>query len=166
MLRAGKHTIGNDEFYLATLVRWYKPDVVVELGTGNGAMAARVMHVLPQHGVLFCVNWPNPPSGDNPARYLEPWFGDPRLTIIYGDTRDSKVVDYIPYGIDILHIDSTHEAKCIAKEWELYIPKLADNAIIVVDDLNHNDMMIFWDTIYGDKEVVYNGRVGILRYKR
>ena len=68
--------------------------------------------------------------------------------------------------IDILHIDSTHEAACAFEEWKLYRPKLADSAVVVVDDLDHNDMMDFWNLIYGQKEVVYGGRIGILRYKR
>lgn len=155
------------EFYLADLVEQLNPRLVVELGTGDGASAAGVMMVLPSDGRLFCVNWPNPPSGDNPWRYLAPWAWDKRhLVLIFGDTRDPNVVVQVPGGIELLHIDSTHTDECASEEWRLYEPKLADRAVVVVDDLDHNDMAAFWRRLVGKKEVVSDGRIGVLRYER
>ena len=154
------------EFYLADMVRQYRPRVVVELGVGDGAMAERVMTELAPDGRFVGVNWPSPPSGDRPERFLYPWLGDPRLTIIYGDTRDPEVVKQVPDGIELLHVDSTHTAECASEEWRLYAPKLARGAVVVFDDLNHNDMRQFWDglCVLGSmKQTILGGRVGILR---
>lgn len=157
---------GGMEFSLARMVLELQPKLIVELGVGDGATAVQVMNALAADGRLIGINWPNPPSGDNPSRYLGPWLDDQRLTILYGDTRDAWVVASVPDGIELLHIDSTHSLACISDEWRLYEPKLANKATVVIDDLDVNDMRVFWDRLTGDKEVVYDGRVGILRYKR
>lgn len=138
--------------------------LIVELGTGDGFTAAAIMQVLAPDAKLICINWPNPPSGDNPRRYLNPWVDDPRLIMLFGDTREISWA--VPNGIDLLHIDSTHTNECAQEEWRLYQPKLAPNAIVVVDDLDHNDMQVFWDSLQGNKEVIYEGRIGVLRYGR
>ena len=152
------------EFSLADLVRQLRPKLVVELGTGDGMTGAAIMGALLDGARFITVNWPNPPSGDNPARYLGPWLFDQRLTQLWGDTRD--VSHLVPDGIDLLFIDSTHERGCAEAEWNLYRPKLKDGAVVVVDDLHHNDMLEFWDDLPGyDKRVVNDGRIGILRHK-
>lgn len=151
----------TEEFSLPKLIQWLQPKVVVELGTGDGATANRIMTVLPSYGRLVCINWPNPPSGDNPQRYLAPWLNDTRLMLICGDTRDTEISERVPNNIDVLHIDSTHTYECASVEWELYRPKMRDGGTVVVDDLDHNDMNIFWGELPYEKTVVNNGRVGM-----
>lgn len=151
---------------LAGLVSRIRPKTIVELGAGDGAAAASILLVLPEHSTLTTINWPNPPSGDNPHRYLAKWIDDARLTLLFGDTRDPEVVARVPDSIDLLHIDSTHTRECADAEWRLYEPKLADFAVVVVDDLNHNDMMDFWNSLRGSKTTSENGVVGIMEYRR
>lgn len=150
---------------LAVMVAQLLPRRIVELGTGDGYTAARLMLILPEGGTLTCVNWPNPPSGDRPWRYLEPWRADPRLDMVFGDTRDPAVVARAPDDIDFLIIDSTHTAECAAEEWRLYRPKLAEGATVVCDDIDHNDMRSFWDALPYDKREYRNNTVGVFRYE-
>lgn len=154
------------DFDIVYLVQALGPRIVVELGTGDGVAASRIIEVMRPDSCLVTINWPSPPSGDNPDRYLWKWLGDPRLTLIYGDTRDPKVAAMVPNNIDLLYVDSTHTAECATEEWRLYKPKLADTAVVVFDDLDHNDMAVFWRGLVGEKETVRCGRVGILRYRR
>lgn len=153
-----------EEVSLADLVAKLKPRLVVELGTGDGYTASAVMSALPEDGRLITVNWPNPPSGDNPWRYLERWMNDSRLTLIFGDTRDREVIALVPDNIDILYIDSTHEYACAALEWDLYRPKLRAGAVVLVDDLNHNDMHKFWNELPYEKIELRHGEQGMFTY--
>lgn len=139
---------------------------IVELGCGDGMSASEVMRVLGDYGHLTCVNWPNPPSGDDPRRYLTPWLSDPRLRLVFGDTCDQELADTVPDCIDLLYIDSTHTRECAEAEWRLWRPKLAARATVIIDDLDHNDMMDFWGLLHYDKQVVTDGRVGIVHYER
>lgn len=142
-----------------------QPRRVVELGTGDGMTAAEVMRVLPHGSTLTCVNWPNPPSGDDPRRYLDPFWNDVRLSVLFGDTRDPAIAAQVPDGIDLLSIDSTHEAACAAAEWELWRPKLADVALVVFDDLDHHDMRGFWQSLPYPRREARDGKAGIMLYR-
>lgn len=154
------------EWNLAHMIAHLQPRIIVELGTGDGATAANIMLSLPDGASLTTINWPNPPSGDNPHRYLAPWIGDPRLMLLFGDTRDPQVAARVPNNIGLLHIDSTHTRECAEAEWKLYEPKLAKVSVVVVDDLDHNDMMEFWDSLPSDRTIVRDGRVGIMRHQK
>lgn len=149
---------------LKLLVAIKRPRRVVELGTGDGFTASEVMGILPQGSTYTTINWPNPPSGDNPWRYLEQWQRDQRLIVISGDTRDPWVSSRVQDGIDLLYIDSTHEYECIKEEWKIYSKKLVHGATVVVDDLNHNDMMRFWEEVPFYKAVL-DGRIGVFSYE-
>lgn len=154
----------RDEFYLPDLVARLRPGLMVELGTGDGSTAARVMAVLPAEGRLVTINWPNPPSGDNPERYLAPWLADPRLRLIRGDTREQAHL-FEDGAIDILFIDSTHTNECARTEWDLYRPRMKPGAWVAVDDLDHGDMMAFWDRLpYPRRVVLRDGTLGVFRY--
>jgi predicted O-methyltransferase YrrM len=172
LVRAGDDTCQTWR-YFAKLVRRLAPRRVVELGTGTGRTASQIMVSLPPGSSFTTINWPNPPSGDNVGIELKPWEADSRLTLILGDTRDAAVVaQVVDEGddIDLLYIDSgtTHEYALIAAEWELYRPKLADGAIVVVDDIHFagSDMERFWEPLRYEKVEIELGGVaaGMFRY--
>ena len=158
--------VGMKEFDIVDVVKSMKPKCIVELGTGDGYTAARIMEALLPDATLTTINWTNPPSGDHPYRYLLKWLQDKRLHLIYGDTRDSVVFERVPDCIDLLHIDSTHTADCANAEWSLYHPKLVDGAFVVVDDLDHNDMMSFWKLLPYNKTTERDGKMGVFTYNR
>ena len=152
--------------YLTNLIRMFGIRNIVELGTGDGYSSSCMLMALPLDGTLTTINWPNPPSGDNPLRYLGPFVTDTRLKMLSGDTRDLNIVAQIFDGIDLLFIDSTHTKECAETEWRLYEPKLADLAIVIIDDLNHNDMIDFWNWIPYWKIETLEGQIGIVGYQR
>lgn len=147
---------GCADYYelLTGLVFCTRPKHVLELGTGTGVSGAAIMRLLPDESTFTTINWSNPPSGDEVGRELVRWKDDPRLTQILGDTRDvaGKMPDAsenypIFPAIDLLFIDSTHDYGTIAAEWALYSPKLADGALVCVDDLDFpgGGVRRFWD---------------------
>lgn len=150
------------DFY--ALVQVLQPKYVVELGTGAGHTAAKIMRALLPTSKFITINWPNPPSGDPVGIELLPWKDDKRLTQILGDTRE--VSNQVPSGIDLLYIDSgtKHTNALISAEWVLYKHKLVDKAIVVCDDINHNDMRDFWDPLPYEKQEIWNGLAGVFRY--
>ena len=149
---------------LAAFVVALQPTSVVELGTGGGVGASHVMGVLPRGATFTTVNWPAPPSGDDSRECLAPWAGDERLVVVLGDTRDPEVAQCVPDGVDLLYIDSTHTRECAEAELALWGPKLADGAVVVMDDLTHNDLMQFWDALPYEKCLVWGGCGGMFRY--
>jgi predicted O-methyltransferase YrrM len=120
---------------------------VLELGTGDGHAACRMMHALPRDGTLTTINLALPDYEFGTALVA----GDPRLRFLRGDTRDPMVVARVPEGIDFLFMDSDHRAEVARAEWALYARKLADAAVVFVDDLGHHDMTDFWEEIPHEK---------------
>jgi predicted O-methyltransferase YrrM len=146
------------------LVSITRPRLVVELGTGDGFTASRLMEVLPVNSSLATVNWPKPISGDDPLRYLIRWYNDPRLSVIFGDTRE-EFRRFEDGSIDLLCIDSTHTCSCALTEWNLYRPKMSKSSLVVVDDLDHNDMIDFWELVACRFKIILdNGKVGVFKY--
>ena len=152
------------DFDMRALVVGLEPKLIVELGTGDGATAARMMSVLPIGAKLVTINWPNPPSGDNPKKYLKDWLADPRLTIVFGDTRH-EAWRFQDRSIDLLFIDSTHTLDCASAEWDAYRPKLKNGATVVVDDLDDNDMRKFWDGIKYVSALSRSSTLGVFKYE-
>lgn len=152
---------GGEDRWVARLVRRLKPKFIVELGTGSGRTAAQIAAAMHEFSFFCTINWPNPPSGDDVGAELAPWAGSRRVVRVLGDTRE-QAWRFPDRAVDLLYIDSTHTKECASAEWALYEPKLADGAVVVVDDLDHNDMREFWSSLPGEKVEVKGGRIGIL----
>jgi predicted O-methyltransferase YrrM len=83
----------------------------------------------------------------------------PNLEYINGWTWDDWVVKKvrdINIPIDILFIDAWHRKDYVEKEWGLYVPMMADEGLIICDDLFNDpsvtaEMLEFWATVKYDK---------------
>ena len=155
-----------DARYFAKLVRRLRPRFVVELGTGRGRTAAQIAAALHEFSFFATVNWPNPPSGDEVGAELAPWNCSNRIQQVLGDTRE-QAWRFPNEVIDLLYIDSTHEYNCIVAEWILYKSKLADGAVVVVDDIRFlgSDMERFWGPLPYEKCEIWHDRAGMFRYE-
>lgn len=143
------------------------PNHVLELGTGQGATGAQIMAALGPNAQFTTINYPYP-ANQRFGEGLDPWRSDPRLTVLFADTLLSSTSDLVPYGVDLLFIDTTHEAWHAAEELCLWQDKLVDGAIVIVDDLNQNDMMLFWNDLPYEKypENGCHTSQGVFRYRR
>lgn len=139
---------------------YVKPKNFLELGTGQGRTAGLVLTQLSGQSVITTIN-----KFDRTYRFgheLDSWKSDKRLKMIVGETCDPNVMRQVPDGVDVMFIDSDHRAFVAINELCLYERKLADNALVIVDDLLHNDMMKFWDNLPYEK-LIFGGQ-GIFRY--
>ena len=145
-----------------------KPKRVLELGTGEGGSGAVMMLRLRLDSTFTTINWPNPPSGDDVGVKLRDWHGDPRFRQILGDTRE--VADQVEPGVDLMFVDSgtKHTLELVSEEWRLYEPKLANEAVVIFDDIGVNDMPVFWVRLPHDKALIDFGpnAMGVLMYRR
>lgn len=140
-----------------------RPRCVLELGTGQGAGAAQIMAALPPGAELFTINYPHP-SEYAFGEQLAPWRGDPRLHELVADTIDPRTLDLVPRRVDLLFIDSTHEAWHAALELRMWQEKLRDGTVVICDDLNQHDMAAFWDSIPYDRATRPGSHQGIFVY--
>ncbi len=139
-----------------------QPRNVVELGTGQGASGACIMEMLPPGSTFTTINYAD---GHKFGEQLGPWSSDPRLHMLAADTILPATLELVPDNIDLLFIDTTHEAWHAAQELRLWQDKLQDGAIVIVDDLNQHDMNLFWDSLPYEKVPSEAGTCqGVFRY--
>lgn len=143
----------TNPYYIAFFIiaEELQPEFVVELGSwrayaaahfAEGAEGCRVVTIDihkdnqddKQKAIEVCGQWPN-------LDYINKWTWD-------------AVPDVEAYDlpIDILFIDAWHEYEYAMKEWELFEPLLADNALVICDDIMDaegatKDMIRFWKEI-------------------
>lgn len=129
-------------------IRYMNPRNVVELGTGQGASGAQIMSALAPDAMFTTINYAD---GHKFGEQLRDWYFDQRLRRLDLDTTDPATLEHVPAWIDLLFIDTTHEAWHAATELRLWQDKLQDGAIVIVDDLNQHDMANFWDSIPYEK---------------
>jgi predicted O-methyltransferase YrrM len=73
---------------------------------------------------------------------------DPRLKILTGNDLDLATYAGLDItDIDFLFIDTDHTTAQATQEWNLYLPFLAENAVVVFDDITTNDMGDFWSQL-------------------
>lgn len=142
-------------------VAYMQPKYVLELGTGQGVSGDLIMSALPAESKFTTINY-NYPANYCFGEQLSRWLSDKRLTILNADTIDPKTVDKVVKDVDLLFIDTLHEAWQAATELRNFQKILIDGAIVIVDDLSHNDMCDFWKSL--DYEKVGNKDQGIFRY--
>lgn len=142
----------------AKRVGYLVPRHFVELGTGDGASGTDIMTALPETSRFTTIDCRKIYDGA-----FERWSNDKRLNVITGDTIDHNTLSKFIKDIDLLYIDTNHVAYHAATELRMWQEKLVDGAIVIVDDLNQNDMMVFWNSITYDKQrcMMYQG---VFRY--
>lgn len=130
--------------YLRLLIREFSPKNVVELGTFQGISALFMKSALAPTSRLATLDLY--PIDNEVTRTLKL---DSRVTVLTADTRDPCVSSEFGRGqVDTLYIDTDHNFRQIAAEWETWRPTLADGAIVVLDDIHLNpEMEFFWNQI-------------------
>jgi len=126
-------------WYLHALVLVTRPKKIVELGRCLGTSALFMLGALGEDAVLITVDTLERASD------LSHCLDDPRLRVLVGNDLDLATFDGVDISdIDFLFIDTDHTCAQATKEWELYLPFLSENAIVVFDDITMNNMGAFW----------------------
>jgi len=118
-------------FYI--LADTLKPGLVVELGSWRGYAAAHFAVGNPNGEVVTIDIHKDDQVAHKIAQEIAQRYDN--LDFIHAWTWDAseRVAEYGP--IDILFIDSWHHYEHIMREWALYEPLLAPNALVIVDDI-------------------------------
>ena len=164
------------------IAKEFKPKFSVELGTYRAVTAGHIAVGSPE-GIVYTIDvhrdaadkvhqqcainmdahYPN-------VSYLNGWTWDDHIV-----KRIADVVAVTP--IDILFIDAWHWYEYAIREWNLYRPMLADEALVVCDDISDNpgstiEMARFWDEVSSGYENFRNVGLhswvpmGFIRYVR
>lgn len=143
-----------------------RPCNIVELGTGQGVSGVQILQAMPADAVFTTVDFYYPENGRH-GEFLELHRDDPRLNVVNTDTRWPESLVFVPDGVDLMFLDTTHRAWHAAIEIRLWQRKLIDGAIVIVDDLGMHDMWQFWQTLPYDKWPTEPLAVqGMFRYDR
>jgi predicted O-methyltransferase YrrM len=158
-------------FYL--IAQSLKPQFVVELGAWRAIAASHFAVGNPDCEVVtvdihredfvaqqLCIEATNILPN---LTYLNMWSWDAVDTI--------KAIDK---KLDCLFIDAWHDYQYAKREWDLYSPLLADNALVICDDItaayNFDGMLRFWDELPGEKFLnndVHPGvPLGLVKFER
>lgn len=154
-------------FYL--IAKEFEPNFVVELGAYRAGGAGHFAVGNPKSLVATIdMHKDMPQQADDKAACLRHSRMIPNLFYINKCTVDNlpfnnygyecAIDDIKAYNkpIDILFIDAWHDEKYTKREWELYSPLLADEALVICDDLTNNagqfaGMEEWWEAFPYDK---------------
>lgn len=170
--------LGGPQEYLFRLVRWAKPEIVVETGIHRGVSSAFILAALESNnkGKLYSVDMPEASfrseSGEAHTSDLPPGaktgFAVPgrlrsRWRIVLGDSRDVLEGLLTELGtIDLFYHDSEHSHDLMLWEYRTAFKHLNDRGIIASDDINWNSA---FDEFLAEREVEFvrkvDGRFGV-----
>lgn len=157
---AHRAKFGHPNLYWRTFYRlceFLHPSFCVELGAWQGTCAA---HMAPHSGIVATIDHHTDPGDDENRRLtLEVSSRYSQVLYLQGWTWD-KVHEVRELGIpiDLLFVDSWHQYEYAILDWSLFSPLLADEALVVCDDLLPTDgpviagMQKFWNEISNGRQ--------------
>lgn len=96
---------------------------VIELGTRGGASTVAWLYGLEGHGHLWSVDVePAPPFK------IDHW------TFVRGDDTTCRVLDQLPWDVDVVFIDTSHAYAHTLRELQLYLPRVRSGGRILLHD--------------------------------
>lgn len=144
-----------------SLLDMLKPDVYVELGTHRGdsycAICQGVVHQSLATRCYAVDTWQGDEHAgaydsdvlDDLITWHEPRFA--RFSNLMRMTFDEAVEHFPDSSIDLLHIDGLHTYEAVKHDFESWLPKLSERAVVLFHDTNvrHGDFGVwrFWHEI-------------------
>jgi Methyltransferase domain len=145
------------------LVGAIKPRVLVELGLKWGTSYCGFCQVVAAHGLLTkCYGvdtWEGDPHADHYGpevlnslkRYHDLMYGS--FSALLQMTFDEAVGRFDDGSIDLLHIDGYHTYEAVRHDFETWLPKLSNRAVVLFHDTaeHHADFGVWrlWDELTG-----------------
>jgi O-antigen biosynthesis protein len=162
------------------MVRRYRPQVIVELGTHMGLSALAMglaLRDLGEGGRLFAVDsWEGDPQAGLYSNQVYDTFLDRIEKLGLGSTiiplkmYFDEARDKIPTPIDLLHIDGLHTWEAVNHDFDTFGPLVRPGGLVIFHDVNtgFEDLRRFWagtSKAYESHTVPYSNGLGILRTK-
>jgi predicted O-methyltransferase YrrM len=151
---------------LALLVKYFKPEHILELGNQLGTSTAMMYYEMQPDARMVSMDIARD------QRFIpDEIIKDPRVSFHIGDDLDLQTYgSNIPVDVDFLFTDTVHFYKHLKNEFFIYQHLLADNAIIVIDDVLLNDKgKFFEESPYFKRDIgnfAHHSGLGILLYTR
>lgn len=132
--------------WLSALMKVVKPKQVVELGSAAGISTIMMALFMPKDSKLYSV--------DIDPNIAWKWmkFDYPQVIKILSDDLDMNIWKDIDLEkTDILFIDALHTKEHLQKELDLYLPKLKNGTIVILDDIRMEGLWDIWQALPYDK---------------
>ena len=155
--------------WLAAAVKVLEPRIIVELGNREGLSTAAILSALSDKKQSFY-------SLDiiKDLRYVSNRAkSDDRFKWIIGDCLDLSIfsrISEIPKNINMLFLDTVHTYEQVMNEFYVWEPLLADQCLVVIDDIRLNDKGKFFDELthpkYDLTDLCHVSGFGVFFYQR
>lgn len=132
-------------WFVYDLLRWRKPDVVVELGTHYGPSIFAMAQAVKDAGLNTQLNAVDTWEGEEHAGF----YGEEVLGIVkhvkkerYSDVQldlhrmyfSDALANFEDGSVDLIHIDGFHSYEAAKEDFETWLPKLSENGLVVMHD--------------------------------
>lgn len=128
---------GGVYFLMYELIKKYKFKHVVELGNREGMGVLAIYEALRENkvGTLTTIDI------IKDLRFIPEHVRQDKAIVnfVFGDVLDRKTIREVENSgpIDLILFDTVHDYGQFKKEWDLYRPLLANNSVVLIDDLNY-----------------------------
>lgn len=134
--------------WITCLMRTYKPKQIVELGGAMGVSALCMLSQLPEDAKLY--------SATLEEHGLEFSFiktSYPQLIKVLGSDDNLNIwprdLDFSK--TDLLFIDAEHTSAAVKKELEIYLPRIGEGKLVLMDDIHMPELYPIWLELKHDK---------------
>ncbi|BBM82109.1 O-methyltransferase [Candidatus Uabimicrobium amorphum] len=141
---------------LFKLVREFQPNICLELGTSLGFSAAyqAAAQRINNHGQVITLEGAQALVALSQQNFTKLKLDN--ISVVGGKFQDtlSAAIDQANQPIDYAFIDGHHDKEATLRYFEILLPKLADKALVIFDDINWSEgMRIAWHKIVTHEQI-------------
>ncbi len=140
-------TSATERVVMAQLIKYFKPAIIVEVGTQRGATTRLFLDNMDSSAKIFTIDLPleKSPSAHGHTKVPSAGCGvigcdykshplARNVTQIFGDSFQEKTWTGIPRQVDFAFIDAAHSYEAVKNDTEKLWPKLTKDAVVVWHD--------------------------------
>lgn len=155
--------------WLTLLMQNSDAKLVLELGNRYGSSTIALYQGLKENQKVITVDI------EKDQRYVpDEIMNDSRIKFVFGDCLNLNTYlknnETVPIDIDVLWTDTVHFYEQLSAEFKVYEPLLADEALIIIDDIKLNDKGRFFQESPFEKydltDICHVSGFGAIHYKR
>ncbi len=137
-----------ERFVLAHLVRYFRPEVILEVGTYRGTTTRLLLDNCMENARIYTMDLPpdqevkNLTAASDERLIIHRKLGidykshasASRVTQILGDSFEASTWDNVPNGIEFAFIDASHSYEAVRNDTERVFGKLHENGVVLWHD--------------------------------